>query len=161
MKVNISELKSKNFLELEETIEYIPENYSHVFSLRHVGETKVQAECTNLGEIIEVKLHIVTKLVLACSYTLEDVDYPIDITESLEFSESPINEEILPLNGNEICLDEYVLSLIVAHIPIRVIKKGAKLPQVKGVEVKSQEEFEEQQKNKLDPRLAALDNWEE
>ena len=42
-----------------------------------------------------------------------------------------------------------------------MVKQGAKLPNIKGVKVWSEDEFEENHKNQLDPRLKALDDWED
>ncbi|MCH5180382.1 MAG: DUF177 domain-containing protein [Erysipelotrichales bacterium] len=162
MKVLVSDIKKeKSPIILKEEIKYLPEQYSHVFSLNKIKKVEVEAKCSNFGDIIEIYFEIKADLVLQCSYTLEDVDYLMDVNETLEFSFEPINEEIIEIEGNEIDLDEYVLSIIIANIPLRVIKKGAKLPSVDGVRVLSQDEFEEEKKNTLDPRLAALDDWEE
>ena len=98
---------------------------------------------------------------LQCSYTLEDVDYDVDTEEILEFSEDPLDEEILEITGNTINIDDYVLGIIIGNLPLKVVKKGAKLPDIKGVKVWSEDEFEENHKNQLDPRLKALDDWED
>ena len=162
MKVLISDIKKENApLILKEEIEYSLEQYSHVFSLNKIKKVDVEAKCSNYGDIIEIAFKIKANLVLQCSYTLEDVDYFMDTDEVLEFSFEPMNEEIIVLEGNEIDLDEHVLSIIIGNIPLRVIKKGAKLPNVDGVRVLTEDELEEEKKNSLDPRLAALDDWEE
>ena len=162
MKVLISDIKKeKTPLILKEEIEYALEQYSHVFSLNKIKKVDVEAKCSNYGDIIEIAFKIKANLVLQCSYTLEDVDYFMDTEEVLEFSFEPMNEEIIVLEGNEINLDEHVLSIIIGNIPLRVIKKGAKLPNVDGVRVLTEDELEEEKKNSLDPRLAALDDWEE
>ncbi|MCI6357282.1 MAG: DUF177 domain-containing protein [Erysipelotrichaceae bacterium] len=162
MKLLISDIKRQKRTETYNfSIDFAKEKYAHVFSLNKINKVDVEANVSDFGELIQIELHVTTKLILQCSYTLEDVDYPLDFHETLEFSENPMGEDILELPNYEIDLDEYVLSLIVAHVPLRVIKKGAKLPIVKGVKVISQDEFEEENKNKLDSRLSALDNWEE
>lgn len=162
MKLLISDIKRQKGTETYNfSIDFAKEKYAHVFSLNKINKVDVEANVSDFGELIQIELHVITKLILQCSYTLEDVDYPLDFHETLEFSENPMGEDILELPNYEIDLDEYVLSLIVAHVPLRVIKKGAKLPVVKGVKVISQDEFEEENKNKLDSRLSALDNWEE
>lgn len=162
MKLLISDIKRQKRTETYNfSIDFAKEKYAHVFSLNKINKVDVEANVSDFGELIQIELQVTTKLILQCSYTLEDVDYPLDFHETLEFSENPMGEDILELPNYEIDLDEYVLSLIVAHVPLRVIKKGAKLPIVKGVKVISQDEFEEENKNKLDSRLSALDNWEE
>ena len=114
MKVLVSDIKKeKSPIILKEEIKYLPEQYSHVFSLNKIKKVEVEAKCSNFGDIVEIYFEIKADLVLQCSYTLEDVDYLMDVEETLEFSFEPINEEIIEIEGNEIDLDEYVLSIII------------------------------------------------
>lgn len=55
--------------------------------------------------------------------------------------------------GNNIDLDPYIFGLILASVPIRVIKKGAKLPKDRyGVRFLSEDDLEkERQKEKESP----------
>lgn len=162
MKIIVSEIKQGNApLIIEDEIIFDKKDYEQVFSLRKIEKVKVKAECANYGELINIDVHVEANLVLQCAYTLQDVDYFLKIEDTLEFSNEPLDEEIFEITGNEINLDKFILELIIANIPLRVIKKGAKLPKVKGVQVLSQDEFEAQNKDKLDPRLSALDDWEE
>lgn len=162
MKVVISDLKRyEGALELKDTLYFDKETYKQVFSLNEIKKVNVIAKCSNYGNIIEIELSIKADLILQCSYSLEDVDYKLNFKETLDFSYDDIDDEIFEIQGNEIELDEYVLSLIIAHIPLRVKKSGAETISVKGVKVISEDDFNEQEKEKLDPRLAALDAWEE
>ena len=141
MKVTVLDIKNaKAPLELEETLHFPKSSYENVATLNEIKDVKVKAKC---------------------SYTLEDVDYDVDTEEVLEFSEDPLDEEILEITGNTINIDDYVLGIIIGNIPLKVVKKGAKLPNIKGVKVWSEDEFEENHKNQLDPRLKALDDWED
>ena len=162
MKVTVLDIKNaKAPLELAETLHFPKSSYENVATLNEIKDVKVKAKCSNYGDIIEIKLEIHAPLVLQCSYTLEDVDYDVDTEEVLEFSEDPLDEEILEITGNTINIDDYVLGIIIGNIPLKVVKKGAKLPNIKGVKVWSEDEFEENHKNQLDPRLKALDDWED
>lgn len=162
MKVTVLDIKyAKAPLELEEVISFPKSSYEHVATLNEIKDVKVKAICSNYGDIIEIKLQIQAPLILQCSYTLEDVDYDINTEEILEFSEDPLDEEILEITGNTINIDDYVLGIIIGNIPLKVVKKGAKLPNIQGVKVWSEDEFEENHKNQLDPRLKALDDWDD
>lgn len=162
MELLISDIKKSNApLTLKEEVVFEKKDYEQVFSLKKINQVNVEAKCSNYGEIIEIEFHILANLTLLCSYSLEDVEYKMNVKETLEFSFEPLNEEIIEIKENVLNLDEHILGIIIANIPLRVIKKGAKLPSVEGVRVISEEEYEEEKQNTLDPRLSALDNWEE
>ena len=109
MKVTVLDIKNaKAPLELEETLHFPKSSYENVATLNEIKDVRVKAKCSNYGDIIEIKLEIHAPLVLQCSYTLEDVDYDVDTEEALEFSEDPLDEEILEITGNTINIDDYV-----------------------------------------------------
>lgn len=162
MELLVSNIKKANApLIIKEEVVFNEKDYEQVFSLKKINKVMVEVKCSNYGEIIEVEFQINADLTLLCSYSLEDVEYKMNVKETLEYGFEPLNEEIIEIEGNVINLDEHILGIIIANIPLRVIKKGAKLPSIDGVRVISEEEYEEEKKNTLDPRLAALDNWEE
>lgn len=158
MKIKLYELKDKIY-ETQASINFAHSEYEHVFSLRHIGKVDVKIKAKEYKEIAEVELEIKADLILASSYTLADVNYKLEASETLEFSATLESDDIIPLTNNEIDLDEHILGIIIAHIPLRVINKGEKIPQVKGVRVLKQEEFEKEEAQKLDPRLSALDKF--
>ncbi len=162
MKVIISDLKRASApIIMKDEINYSPQEYAQVFSLNKIKKVNVEAKCSNFGEIIEIHLKIDAQLVLKCSYSLEDVNYRMKTEEILNFSFSPINDEIVQIDGNEINLDDSVLAIIIANIPLRIKKKGAKPVEVEGVRVLSEDEYEKEKNNTPDARFSALDDWKE
>ena len=58
-------------------------------------------------------------------------------------------------------VDEYILDLIIAEVPMKIVKKGAKLPSSgEGYRVLSEDEYNKEQEQKTDSRWAALDDIE-
>ncbi|MBM7692379.1 uncharacterized protein JOC77_001809 [Peribacillus deserti] len=114
---------------------------------------------------ITFHLHINGKLILPCSRTLVDVEYPIDIDTIETFLlnteyEDPYAENSYSVEGDVIDLLPVIKENILIEIPIQVfcddIDSEDAAPQSgKDWEVLS----EEDQKKKIDPRLAKLANF--
>jgi uncharacterized protein len=110
-------------------------------------------------------LHITGKMILPCSRTLEDVEYPIDIhtieTFLLKEDSSDYDDgEIHTLEGETLDLLPYVKESILLEIPLQVFKDNiehgpnTKAPNAgNGWEVVSEKHEEPK---KMDPRLAEL-----
>lgn len=161
MRIDRSKLNKNRINEFSEYISFSKEEYAQVSMLRDIKSCHVDCKVNDYGTIIEVDLSLHADLVLECSYSLEDVDYPMEHQEVLEFSDEIEDEDIIPFNGNSIELDNYILEIIIAKLPLRIKKQNAKTIEVKGVRVMSEDELEEERNSTLDPRLKALDDWEE
>lgn len=161
MKIRLSELKANKLVEIEEQLKFDKESYKHVFTLKEITSAKVKAVAKDFGDIVEVSINILADCILVCSYSLEDVNYTIKTDDIIEFSKTTESDDLILIDGNEIELYEFVLSIIIASVPVRVKKRGAKMLDVEGVKVIKEDEFKKEQKENLDPRLNALDNWEE
>ncbi len=163
MKFQFSILRHKNHMELEDVETYTSEEIQGIYSLLDMGKVHVHAELTLEGEIAHIEFHIQTKLYLECAYTLEKVDYPLDFIEELDFSSSDLyenDENIVFVKGDVIDLHPYILGLIITEIPMKVVKKGAKLPKGgKGYEVITEEEYYKKKEESVDSRFSALDYW--
>lgn len=161
MKILVSQLDKINKTVFEDDIVFKKEDYEQVSILRSIENCHVCAKVKNYVSIIEIELHIVANMTLVCSYTLQDVPYTMDTSDVFEFSNTIEDEEIFAFDGNEIDLDELILGVIIGELPLRIRKEGAELPSVDGVRIMSEDEVEEERKNTLDPRLKALDDFEE
>ena len=80
-----------------------------------------------------------------CAYTLEEIPYQYNIKESVELAGNEDDEfEII---NETIDIDEILITLIVSNIPMKVVKKGAKLPSNgDGYQVMSEEEANSKKK---------------
>ena len=91
-----------------------------------------------------------------CAYTLEEIPYQYQIKETVELAGNEDDEfEII---NETIDIDQILITLIVSNVPMKVIKKGAKLPSNgEGYRVLSEEEA--LQEKKASP-FDALDDLE-
>lgn len=160
MKLNRATLKVNRPTKFVEDIDFSKESFDPLF-LRGIKSCHVEIEATEYEELLRVEFSIQAKVIAVCAYTLEDVELPLLINEELAFSDSE-DDEYSNYEPNDIIdLDEYILGLIIASIPPKVIKKGAKPPQNgDGYRVISEEDLIEERKSKKDSRWDALDDIE-
>ena len=60
---------------------------------------------------------------------------------------------------NNIDLDEYILGILLANVPVRIVKKGAKLPgDGNNYRVISEDQYQKEKENSQDSRWSALDD---
>lgn len=164
MKFQFSVLRHKGHLFLEEEESYTKDEIKEIYSLIDVEKVHVDAELQNEGDIAHIHFAIKGNLILECAYTLEPVDYPIDFEEDLEFSnqsEYEDDENVIFVGSDLVDLHPYILGLIITEIPMKVVKKGAKLPSGgKGYEVISEEDYYKTKEETTDPRLSKLDDFD-
>lgn len=110
---------------------------------------------------IEFDLTIKGEMTLACALTLDDVIYPFEAKLNPKFvwDANKYDEDSEDyLFKDTIELASAVWQEIFIQIPLRVVKEGAHEELARlGVEIVSEEELENEAKNKVDPRFAALE----
>lgn len=138
--------------------------------IRDVSPIHVTGSANVTSEKVTFLLHVTGKLILPCSRTLVDVDYPIDVKSTEIFLLNPhhtyeVDEdvEIHHPNGDIVDLDPVIVELLLLEIPIQVFSEGAKddenLPSGNEWEVVTEEQVKQDEENKekkVDPRLAGL-----
>ena len=133
-------------------------NPSHI---RKIDSCDVIAEVADYEPLLYVKLKIKATVIGVCSYTLEDVELRLNIEDDLTFSDNEDDEDTYYTKDNIIDLDEYVLGILLANVPVKIVKKGAKLPQNgKGYRVLTQDEYDKEKENNVDHRWDKLDEIE-
>ena len=129
--------------------------------IKSIPVCNVTAVATDYEQILRVEASIEAKVIGICSYSLEEVEIDLNIKDELIFTDDEEDEDNYYEKGNLIDLDPYILGIILANVPVRIIKKGAKLPQNgKDYRVISEDEYVEEQANKKDPRFDILDSVE-
>ena len=107
-------------------------------------------------------LHVEVKATVigVCCYSLEDVELPIHVVDDIQISDTIEDDEQIFYEPNVVFdIDPYILSMIIASVPIKIVKKGAKLPSSgNGYRVLSEEEYLKEEANKKDSRWSALDD---
>ncbi len=147
---------------LSEEFDFSKEEIDPLF-IRKIKDCHAEIDIENFSSILRVRINILANVVLPCAYTLEDVDYVLKGNEEFDFvdQEELADNESLFYEADDICLDDYVFSLLVALVPLRVYKKGAKLPPSgKGYRVMTEKEYYEEKAKKPDSRWDKLDELE-
>ncbi|OZM58491.1 hypothetical protein CIB95_02680 [Lottiidibacillus patelloidae] len=123
---------------------------------------------TGRGDIgagkITFQLHITGEMILPCSRTLEDVEYPLDIhtVETFLLSDNASmyeDEDIHSIDGETLDLLPYVKENILLEVPLQIFKENIEEGQETEAPPKGNdwELISENEKPKqLDPRLAEL-----
>ena len=95
-----------------------------------------------------------------CSYTNEEFVYKYKNSEDMVFSDDENSEDYF-YKGNDIILDDYLISIVDNAIPLKPIKKGASKPKSgEGYRFLTEDELEAERNSRKDPRWAALDDIE-
>lgn len=128
--------------------------------IRQISPVRVQGHVIVSKTLISFHLHISGTMVLPCSLTLVDVDYPfsIETIESFQLNEyvevdEAENEYIHPIEGQFIDLMPIIKENVLLSIPMKVVHPDAKI-------LESGEGWEfvtgEKKKDAIDPRMAKL-----
>ena len=150
---------TNNHLEVEDDVDFSFANLdpNHIRKIEHTHVKVVGDEYEN---IICLKLDIHTDVTGVCSYTLEDVPLHLHFKDSLELSnEINDDDDIIYVEKPIFDIDEYILQLIIGEVPLKLVKKGAKLPEG-GAEYRviSEDEYLKEKENKKDDRWSKLDD---
>ena len=160
MKINRFAFQN-NHLEIEDDVDFslakLDQNH-----IRKIYNTHVKVVGNEYDDLICLEFDISTDVIGVCSYSLEDVPLHLHFKDSLEFSNEIQDDEDIIFEEKPIFdLDPYILELIIAETPMKLIKKGAKLPSGgKGYRVMSEEEYLKEKAEKKDSRWSKLDDVE-
>ena len=148
-------------LEMEEDIDFSLADLDQNL-IRKISNTHVKMKAHEYEDLIIADFEISTDIVGVCSYTLQDVPLHLKFKDSLEFSnEVQDDDEIFYEEKPIFNLDPYILGLIIAETPTKIIKKGAKLPSSgKGYRVLSEDDYLKEKEEKTDSRWSKLDDIE-
>ena len=158
MKINRALLKNgipETFSE-EVDFSHVELDPTHIRSIPHCV---VKITATDYEEILHISLEINAVVIGVCSYSLEDVELKLKINDSLDFTDDVEDVDNYYEKENLIDLDPYILGILLANVPVRIVKKGAKLPKNgAGYRVLSEDDYLKEQSNKKDSRWDKLDS---
>ena len=160
MKINRVLLKNGVPSTVKETVDFSAMTFdpSHI---RKIENCEVEAKMVDYGEILHVSLTIEAKVIAVCSYSLEDVELNLKISDDITFSDDEEDVDNYYEKGPIIDLDPYILGIVLANVPVRVVKKGVKLPKSgSGYRVLSEDDYLHEQSEKKDSRWDVLDSVE-
>ena len=159
MKINRLLFQNKGY-SIEDDLDFSSQSFDPTH-IRNIGKTHVKIAGQDYEDFLVLNFEIVSDVIGVCSYTLEDVPLTIKVNTSLTFTYEEEDEETIHIDNPIFEVDEYILDLIIAEVPMKIVKKGAKLPSSgEGYRVLSEDEYNKEQEQKTDSRWAALDDIE-
>lgn len=156
MKINRYLFKNKDYV-IEDDIDFsnVQLDPTHI---RKINNTHVKISGIDYEDYLILDIEIKTEVIGVCSYTLDDVPLKLNFKSTLSFTYDKEDEENIIIDGPIFDIDEYVLSLIISEVPLKLVKKGAKLPSSgMGYRVMSEDEYNKEAETKKDNRWNKLD----
>lgn len=96
------------------------------YHVRSIKSCHMDLSVINYDELIVLSFKLKGEVMTTCAYTLEEIPYNYNISETVELEGNEDDEfEII---NEQIDIDQIIVTLIVSNVPMKVIKKGAKLP---------------------------------
>ena len=158
MKINRALLKNGIPQPFEETIDFSSVSFGQNH-IRSIPSCVVKAIATDYESILRITVEINALVIGVCSYTLEDVELKLKINDELNFTDDEEDDENYYEKDNIIDLDNYILGILLANIPVRIIKKGAKPPKDgDNYRIISEDEYNKEKENQKDHRWDILDS---
>lgn len=162
MKLDVIKLPYTKEAKLSEEVSFNPEVFKCHFPLVEVLNCHVDVKVQRFEEFIYVTISIVAKVILQCSYTLQNFETTIKGVDELHFASSnEDDDDCIEFKGNTIELDQYIFNLLSASVPLSPKAPNAKAPDSgKGYRVLSQDEFENERAEKGNSQFDALKDLE-
>ena len=159
MKINRFLFDNKDYV-LEGEIDFSNEEFNP-YHIRKITYCYVKVTGKNIDDLLLLDVEVKAEVIGVCSLTLEDVPISLHFKDHIDITNEKENEDdfIFYEKNNIFPFEPYALSLVVSEVPSVIVKEGAQLPENgDGYRVLSEEEYEEEKKNKKDPRWDILDN---
>jgi len=158
MKINRQILPLEKEISLLEDIDFSTMKFDQNF-LRRITFCHVEARACQYHDVLRIIVNVKANVVAVSAYSLKDVNLPLKLHDELIFSDDENDESAFYEPDNLFVIDEYILGLILAAIPSKVVNKGEKLPSDgRGYRILSEEDFLKEKKGKTDPRWQKLDS---
>lgn len=144
-----------------EMIAFDKEAFSKMNHLRGLRDIKVSGKIQyeTHSDLATCDFEVEGVMIVPCSITNEDVDYPFecDGIQVFAFHKVGKEEDIIETKGDIIELMPTIFQSIILEVPLKVVKEGLKeYPKGDGWEVIREEDYLKQKKDEIDPRLAKL-----
>jgi len=156
------------YFRIDEELEIEVEDHPRCREIRNVhvaGDAFYEKHDAELS----VQLDIEGEMVVPCAITLKPltIDFSVHYDEIFSFFEPYVEEnetmdeesveEIIFVDSDEIDLEAHLRSVVLAEIPLKVVDPDLEeYPEGDGWVVMTEEEYEEEKSQQIDPRLAKL-----
>lgn len=136
------------------------QNLSQINGLKDVNVTG-EGRLDMKNRQLYIDYNVKGQMILPCAVSLENVDYPFDISSSVIFAfyKPQDDEEVIEVKRDLVDLTPVVFQEIMMDVPMRVVKEGATLKtEGDGWKVLNEED-KWQDDDYIDPRLAKLKDY--
>ena len=115
------------------------------YHVRSIKSCYMDLSVINYDELIVLSFKLKGEVMTTCAYTLEEIPYAYNIHETVELAGNEDDE--FDIINEQIDIDQIIITLIVSNVPMKVVKKGAKLPSGgDGYRVLSEEDAQKEKK---------------
>ncbi|WP_027963091.1 YceD family protein [Halalkalibacillus halophilus] len=177
MKIALQRIKVNEPYSFSETVD-VSELEQMDNDIRHIGEVNVNGDANVDKDLYHFRIRIKGTMVLPCARTLVDVPYPFEVEVYEQFTTASYKaseeEEIHFVDREVLDLMPYIKENILLEVPLRVFSNDTQIedvvPEQEGFTVLEEdtyleqeaiqhEKFEEESKEKVDPRLSSLKDY--
>ena len=167
MKWNLTYIQknAKPSFNFEEEISFEDALVKKLNGVYALSKVKVSGKLKYIDSIAQcmIEYQVSGVMKMKCAITNEDVDYKFNDQDTVNFTfdSKEEDDEIIYAKGNTVDLAPIVWQLIVVNIPLKVVKKGAKLENKEGKNWKIGDfnKENEPKERTIDPRLESLKNY--
>lgn len=147
--------------DFNENLAFDPKTFATFDRLRNLQDVMVNgiARYDHSLDRVYFDLDITGTMIVPCAITFEDLALPFHIcsTEVFAFDHVEADEDVHEVQGEIVEILPVIFQLILLEVPIKAVKEGiTKYPSGDGWEVLSEEDYNKQKQNAVDPRLAKL-----
>ncbi len=164
MKYNLQWIiKHKGTFDFDEELTFpseMFEKYNQINGLKDVNVSGT-GNLDTRDKRLYVDLNIKGTMILPCALTLEDIDYPFDIssTEIFSFEKPDPMEDVHEVKKDMVDLTPVVFENIMLEVPMRVVKEDANIQESgKGWKILDGNSSDKDEEY-IDPRLAKLKEY--
>ena len=114
----------KNTIEFEENLRFTNEELKNT-SIKKLSEVKVKGKIIKISDYsIDLNIEIKTTMTLEDSVTLEEIEYPVNITVNKIINNTDEeDEEYYKISQNRLDIIPIVWENIVLEVPLRIVKE--------------------------------------
>lgn len=162
MKLDVLKLPYTKVANISDDLSFDSEVFVCHKPLVSVKYCHAEVKAQRFEEFIYITLKIKAKVVLECSYTLENFETEIFGIDELHFAPNKDeDEDCIEYRGTSIDLDSYIFNLLSASVPISPKAPNAKAPiSGSGYRVLSEEEFLKEKEETGNSQFDALKDLE-
>ena len=147
------------FYFLEEDIDFSKKEFDGVH-IRKIDKCHVRLTGDVFDNLFVLQIEITASVIVPSAYTLKDINLDLHFSDVFNIScEDEEDDEIFYEPNDIFDVEPYILSAIIAEVPMVNIAKDEKLPEDgKGYRILSEDDYLEEQKKKVDSRWSKLDD---